>query len=1008
MINLKNLALEKNNQVGSSAGVVTVAGSSSNVRQELVLKSRINNVKAWCKPVSKKNLVRNFSTSSLKLKYQIKEANLTPKLDCDKYEKNISGLLTLDIINWFFNKFWNNVMMNLSENGYVIFLFKVEYLDGKFFTFDQVHRATVKDKNIVLENLETVYKKKDNNVYMVSPLRRLICQYWIKENNSDLPLDMLSTLKKIKKTKNPKKDLDTSYKKFSVLNIPLNQNYASWGDVLIKKENSFFVIQDKLDQDKTYIINHNVAQKFTEVEVKITNRNKTTSTKFLDRPSKRNDCFIRLVNNHEFYIKNEENVLKCTRFKIDHLKPLKLEKKITNKYLTLDIETMVVDGKHIPYCICYFDGKNKYSFYLSNYSNYSEMMQDMLFTLLKNKYSGHVFYVHNLSKFDGIFLLNALTSINKDIKIEPILRNGNMMNIKIKYGPNLKYNISFRDSYLMMPMSLKKLAKNFNVNHLKTIFPYNFLNDKFNPNLDLDYVGDIPDESFFDDNRKEAASDFAEYIKNFNASDKWSLKNETIKYCLNDCVSLYEVISKFNEEIFKKFKLNIHKKFTLPSLTFSIFRSNYLKTLEKLGYAIPLIDGKIYSDLKKSYTGGSTDMFVPTNPEGTKVYGNDVNSLYPTNMRKKMFMPVISKQKEYITYFEGDISLVDEDAFGFFNVEIQTTIDLAHPILQVKHNTGQGIRTISPLGNWKGMYFSEELRNASKFGYKYKIFSGYLFDKFDIFSGFIKDIYKIKESYNDNKNSPWYTIAKLLLNALYGKFGMNPDFEQHAIIEQSEIEEYCCKFRVTNWVPINNKLLICYTNKENLHSKSNQSSGDITKGENGKTNFNKNVSISISSAITAYARVYMAQFKNIDGLIIYYTDTDSLYTNKPLDLKYMGSKLGQFKLENVFDRAVFVAPKVYGGITDSGEEITKVKGFKNTISFSNLEKLLYKNSSMELNQEKWFKNINEGSIVIKDQSYTLTTTENKRELIYESGRLIATKPFVLSLKDQEEDLDFED
>jgi hypothetical protein len=285
-------------------------------------------------------------------------------------------------------------------------------------------------------------------------------------------------------------------------------------------------------------------------------------------------------------------------------------------------------------------------------------------------------------------------------------------------------------------------------------------------------------------------------------------------------------------------------------------------------------------------------MFVPTNPEGTKVYGNDVNSLYPTNMRNKMFMPVISKQKEYITYFEGDISLVDEDAFGFFNVEIQTTVDLAHPILQIKHNTGQGIRTISPLGNFTGTFFSEELKNASKFGYKNN--SGYLFDKFDIFSGFIKDIFKEKESYNNNKNSPGYIISKLLLNALYGKFGMNPDYEQHAIIEKSEIEEYSCKFRVTNWVTLNNKLLICYTNKESLHSRSNQSSGDIIKGENGKTNFNK----------------------------------------------------------NVFNRAVFAAPKVYGGITESGEEITKVKGFKNTISFSDLEKLLDKNSSINLNQEK--------------------------------------------------------
>jgi len=171
------LVLTTDVQVGSSVGAVTVSVSSSNVRQELVLNSRVNTVKVLCRPASKNFVARNFSTSSVRFKYPINKANLTPKLDCDKYEQNISGLLTVDLINWFVNKFWDEIMTNLSDNSYVIFLFKVEYQDGKFLTFDQVHRATSRDKNLVLENLETVFKKKDNNLYKVSPLRRLICQY---------------------------------------------------------------------------------------------------------------------------------------------------------------------------------------------------------------------------------------------------------------------------------------------------------------------------------------------------------------------------------------------------------------------------------------------------------------------------------------------------------------------------------------------------------------------------------------------------------------------------------------------------------------------------------------------------------------------------------------------------------------------------------------------------------------------------------------------------------------
>ena len=121
---------------------------------------------------------------------------------------------------------------------------------------------------------------------------------------------------------------------------------------------------------------------------------------------------------------------------------------------------------------------------------------------------------------------------------------------------------------------------------------------------------------------------------------------------MNDCISLYEVLIKFNTFIFNKFKINIQHNPTLPSLTFSIFRSNYLNKLAKKGFFIPLIKGHIYKDLKISYTGGSTDMYIPRNPTNTKVYANDVNSLYPTTMSEGMNMPVISHKNNYITYFE--------------------------------------------------------------------------------------------------------------------------------------------------------------------------------------------------------------------------------------------------------------------------------------------------------------------------------------------------------------------
>jgi hypothetical protein len=52
---------------------------------------------------------------------------------------------------------------------------------------------------------------------------------------------------------------------------------------------------------------------------------------------------------------------------------------------------------------------------------------------------------------------------------------------------------------------------------------------------------------------------------------------------------------------------------------------------------------------------------------------------------------------------------------------------------------------------------------------------------------------------------------------------------------------------------------------------------------------------------------------------------------------------------------------VYGLITDTGDEIIKIKGISKeqipTIHIQDLEDLLYINTSKEFNQSKWFKKL---------------------------------------------------
>jgi hypothetical protein len=97
-------------------------------------------------------------------------------------------------------------------------------------------------------------------------------------------------------------------------------------------------------------------------------------------------------------------------------------------------------------------------------------------------------------------------------------------------------------------------------------------------------------------------------------------------------------------------------------------------------------------------------MYLPVNTSNNVINEYDVRSLYPASMAEGFDMPVISKKKNYISYFEGDISLFQSEefrfsninvskAFGFFNVRVKTTKELEHPILQLKHKTKNGFRT---------------------------------------------------------------------------------------------------------------------------------------------------------------------------------------------------------------------------------------------------------------------------------------------------------------------------
>lgn len=145
----------------------------------------------------------------------------------------------------------------------------------------------------------------------------------------------------------------------------------------------------------------------------------------------------------------------------------------------------------------------------------------------------------------------------------------------------------------------------------------------------------------------------------------------------------------------------------------------------------------------------------------------------------------------------------------------------------------------------------------------------------------------------------------------------------------------------------------------------------------------------------------MSKFKNNPNFTLYYTDTDSLFIDGDLDSQFLGKSLGQWKLEHIFKDCLFLAPKVYAGITMDDKLIVKIKGLSHDtierdVTFDKLLILLNKDKYLVFNQIKSFRNFGAGSISLLEQTYNLIPTESKRQIVYKEGVFVGTKPYVIN------------
>lgn len=55
-----------------------------------------------------------------------------------------------------------------------------------------------------------------------------------------------------------------------------------------------------------------------------------------------------------------------------------------------------------------------------------------------------------------------------------------------------------------------------------------------------------------------------------------------------------------------------------------------------------------------------------------------------------------------------------------------------------------------------------------------------------------------------------------------------------------------------------------------------------------------------------------------------------------------------------------------------------------------MKQLLIKNNTLNLPHEKWYRNLAEDTIFINEDNYTLSLTDNKRELLFKKNQFVDT------------------
>lgn len=471
---------------------------------------------------------------------------------------------------------------------------------------------------------------------------------------------------------------------------------------------------------------------------------------------------------------------------------------------------------------------------LSSYT-YGTTIDSFISYVRYNK-GNHTYYFHNLA-WDGEFLISWLLN-NGYCHIKDRSECKSKTFITLISDLNVFYAIEI---YFYVNGDVKKVARFYD-------------SMKLYPNFSIDKIGKT-----FGFKEQKLTIDYNKY-----RSKDHELTEDEIEYLKHDVIILARALKFFYDQNLKKMTIASNALYYYKNIT-GKKRFEYL-------YPNVICDKFV----RKTYKGGYTYL----NPKyiGKDIGSGivlDVNSLYPYVMYS-CNLPYGDP-----IYYSGKYQYDKEYNLYVQHLRCQFELRTNYlPTLQIKHSLS--FVPTEYLSSSDGEIVDLYLTNVDLeiFLEHYDVYDvnyieGYKFKSSNIlFKKYIDYWYKIKEESTLTGNSGMRTLSKLMLNSLYGKFGLKPI--------------------VASKYPI-------------------MGDDDIVHYKTSAPEERKPIYIPIATFITANARsiTIQAAQQMYDRFI--YADTDSLHligTDIP-DLDISDTDLGSWKIENEFSRARFLKQKTY-------------------------------------------------------------------------------------------------